>query len=108
VRGKGLFIGVELDTAKVSARVMCESMLRHGILTKDTHDNVLRFAPPLIISRAQIDEAIGRIGSALDAAFASVSNGNPPKTHQQERADSLNAGGSAFALELHELLSVLE
>ena len=66
VRGKGLFTGIELDTSVVSARRVCETMLRYGILTKDTHDTVLRFAPPLVIRRAQLDDALERIGRALN------------------------------------------
>lgn len=68
VRGIGLFAGMELDTTGISARAVCEVMLRHGILTKDTHDTVLRFAPPLTIKRAQIDNAVGHIGAALEHA----------------------------------------
>ncbi len=49
---------------------MCEVMLRHGILTKDTHGTVLRFVPPLTIKRVQIDNAMVRIGAALEEAHA--------------------------------------
>jgi ornithine--oxo-acid transaminase len=66
IRGKGLFIGVELDTLLVDTRAVCEVLLRHGILTKDTHETVLRFAPPLTITRAQLDEAIALIAHAFD------------------------------------------
>ena len=48
VRGKGLLIGLEVQPGK--ARVLCERLLQRGILSKDTHDTVLRFAPPLIIT----------------------------------------------------------
>jgi len=74
VRGRGLFIGVELEPQRVQARALCEILLRHGILTKDTHDTVLRFAPPLIIKRAQIDQAVARIARA----FAEVDTHRPP------------------------------
>ena len=67
LRGKGLLIALELDTEKVSARTACEVFLEHGILTKDTHGTVLRFAPPLIITREQIDEAMQGIRAALAA-----------------------------------------
>ncbi|EEF23939.1 ornithine aminotransferase, putative [Ricinus communis] len=66
VRGKGLFIGVELNTDMVDTRVVCEVLLRHGILTKDTHATVLRLAPPLTITRAELDEAIVLITRAFD------------------------------------------
>ncbi|HEY8508715.1 MAG TPA: ornithine--oxo-acid transaminase [Steroidobacteraceae bacterium] len=58
VRGKGLWIGVEFDPAYVSARQVCEQLARCGILTKETHDTVVRFAPPLIIERSELDWAL--------------------------------------------------
>lgn len=72
VRGKGLFAGIELDISRASARQVCEAMLRHGILTKDTHHNVIRFAPPLVIDEAQMDDAIVRIGRALDEVMREI------------------------------------
>jgi ornithine--oxo-acid transaminase len=79
VRGKGLFVGVELDPSIASARDVCELMLRHGILTKDTHSTVLRFAPPLTIRRSELDDAVERIGLALDE----VTQRPPAITHGQ-------------------------
>ena len=70
LRGKGLLIALELDTARVTARTACEVFLRHGILTKDTHQTVLRFAPPLVITREEIDEAMQGIRAALAALDA--------------------------------------
>src|SRR6185503_16524087 len=55
VRGKGLLVGLELDTHRVAARTFVETLLRHGILSKDTHGTVARFAPPLVIGREEID-----------------------------------------------------
>ncbi|OGA00934.1 MAG: ornithine--oxo-acid transaminase [Betaproteobacteria bacterium RIFCSPLOWO2_02_FULL_62_17] len=66
VRGKGLLAGIELNISLAGARQVCEAMLRRGIVTKDTHHTVLRFAPPLIITPAQLDDAMVRIGRALD------------------------------------------
>lgn len=65
VRGKGLLIGVELKPGTISARVVCEKLLEHGVLTKDTHHTVVRFAPPLVVTRAQIDEALVAIREVL-------------------------------------------
>lgn len=65
VRGKGLLIGVELDPKKVSARQFVETLLKHGVLTKDTHGTVARFAPPLIVDREQLDWGVDRIREAL-------------------------------------------
>jgi len=65
VRGKGLLIGVEIDTSRVSARRFVETLLKHGVLSKDTHGTVARFAPPLVIEREQIDWGVERIREAL-------------------------------------------
>jgi ornithine--oxo-acid transaminase len=61
VRGKGLLIGVELKESAGGARRFCEALMREGLLSKETHENVVRFAPPLVINRADIDWAIERI-----------------------------------------------
>ena len=66
VRGKGLFVGVEVRMDLTCARVVCERSLRHGILSKDTHESVVRFAPPLVITRDQIDWAANRLADVLD------------------------------------------
>jgi len=58
VRGRGLWAGVELDGARVAARHVVERMAEHGVLTKDTHETVVRFAPPLTIGRDQLDWGI--------------------------------------------------
>jgi ornithine--oxo-acid transaminase len=63
VRGKGLLIGLEVQPGK--ARELCERLLQRGILSKDTHGAVLRFAPPLIITRQQIDWAVGELRASL-------------------------------------------
>jgi ornithine--oxo-acid transaminase len=62
VRGRGLLIGVELDT---NARPYCEELMKVGILAKETHDMVIRFAPPLIITKKEIDWAFKRIQQVL-------------------------------------------
>lgn len=62
VRGRGLFVGVEL---KVPARIYCERLKEEGLLCKETHENVIRFAPPLIISKEDLDWAIERIRKVL-------------------------------------------
>ncbi|MCQ6265470.1 ornithine--oxo-acid transaminase [Fictibacillus sp. WQ 8-8] len=62
VRGRGLFIGVELSEA---ARPYCEKLKEEGLLCKETHENVIRFAPPLIISNEDLDWAIDRIKKVL-------------------------------------------
>ena len=63
VRGKGLWIGIELD---VSARPYCEALKELGILCKETHDRVIRIAPPLVITRKEIDWAFERIRQVIE------------------------------------------
>jgi ornithine--oxo-acid transaminase len=65
VRGKGLLIGVELKPEAGGARRFCEVLQQNGILAKETHQNVIRFAPPLIIEKATLDWAIPRIRDVL-------------------------------------------
>jgi ornithine--oxo-acid transaminase len=65
VRGKGLLIGLELDPERVTARRFVETLLEHGVLSKDTHGTVARFAPPLIVQREDLDWAMERIVAAL-------------------------------------------
>ena len=55
VRGKGLFVGIEVDRERIRARDVVDRLLARGILSKDTHGTVIRFAPPLTIDRETID-----------------------------------------------------
>jgi ornithine--oxo-acid transaminase len=66
VRGKGLLIGVELKQEAGGARRFCEALQAGGILAKETHENVIRFAPPLVIDRTTIDWAIPVIREVLN------------------------------------------
>ncbi len=61
VRGKGLLIGVELKSSAGGARRFCEALQNKGILAKETHENVIRFAPPLVIEKNDIDWALPSI-----------------------------------------------
>jgi ornithine--oxo-acid transaminase len=65
VRGKGLFIGVELHPEAGGARRFCEALKNKGVLCKETHDNVIRFAPPLVIKKKEIDWALKKIEPVL-------------------------------------------
>ncbi len=66
VRGKGLLIGVELKPEAGGARRFCEVLKSKGILAKETHDNVIRFAPPLVIDKETIDWALPLIRETLN------------------------------------------
>jgi len=61
VRGKGLFIGVEVDQKRLTARDVVDRLLARGILSKDTHGTVVRFAPPLTIDRETLDWAVEEV-----------------------------------------------
>ncbi len=65
VRGRGLLIGVELHASAGGARRFCEALKDRGLLCKETHDNVIRFAPPLVITKEDIDWAMERIEPVL-------------------------------------------
>ena len=65
IRGKGLMIGVELHPQAGGARRFCEALQTKGLLCKETHQHVLRIAPPLIIQKPDIDWALERIASVL-------------------------------------------
>ena len=67
VRGKGLMIGVELHPQAGGARRFCEALQAKGLLCKETHEHVLRIAPPLIIQKPDIDWALERIADVLTA-----------------------------------------
>src|SRR5690606_41774451 len=64
VRGKGLFIGMELYEP---ARPHCERLAEAGLLCKETHENTIRFAPPLTITREELDWAVERIRKVMSA-----------------------------------------
>ncbi len=65
IRGKGLFIGIEIDPGLATAREVCERLMERGLLSKETHETVVRLAPPLIINREQIDWAVTQIREVL-------------------------------------------
>jgi ornithine--oxo-acid transaminase len=65
IRGKGLFIGVELKPEAGGARKYCEALMKLGMLCKETHENVIRFAPPLVIKKEEIDWAVEQVKKVL-------------------------------------------
>lgn len=65
VRGRGLFIGLELDPARISARRVCEDLMQRGVLSKETHQTVVRLAPPLVITKEQLDWALDQLRAVL-------------------------------------------
>ena len=65
VRGKGLLIGLVLQTDAGGARRFCVALMEQGLLCKETHEDVIRFAPPLVISREQLDWALERVEKVI-------------------------------------------
>jgi len=65
VRGRGLLIGVVIKKQAGLARPYCEALMKHGILAKETHDQVVRFAPPLVVTKPQLQEVLPAIAEVL-------------------------------------------
>lgn len=65
VRGRGLLVGVELHPSAGGARRFCEALQHEGLLCKETHEHIIRFAPPLVITREDMDWAFERIKHVL-------------------------------------------
>jgi ornithine--oxo-acid transaminase len=70
VRGKGLMIGVVIADSSGTARPFCEALMERGILAKETHEQVVRFAPPLVITREILEEALESIREVLLSSVA--------------------------------------
>ena len=80
VRGRGLLVGVEIDPAVADARTVCEGLMAEGVLSKDTHHTVVRFAPPLAIPRPQLAIAVAALERVLDALMpAAAPRAMPPQ-----------------------------
>lgn len=65
VRGRGLWVGADIDPAYASAREVCQRLVAAGVLSKETHDTVIRLAPPLVIPEAVLDDALDRFAAVL-------------------------------------------
>jgi ornithine--oxo-acid transaminase len=65
IRGSGLWIGMDIDPDKAPARIVCEKLKLEGLLCKETHETVVRFAPPLTIKKEDIDWAVSKVRSVL-------------------------------------------
>src|SRR5215470_4944601 len=66
VRGKGLFVGIEVDPRRTDARTVVDRLLGRGLLSKDTRGTVVRFAPPLVIGKENIDWAVEQVRAVFD------------------------------------------
>lgn len=65
LQGAGLWVGIEIDPQKALARHVCEGLLKRGVLSKETHGTVVRFAPPLVITKEELDFAITALRDIL-------------------------------------------
>jgi ornithine--oxo-acid transaminase len=65
IRGRGLLVGVEIAASAGTARAYCERLLERGVLAKDTHEQVIRLAPPLIVERAELDWLVEQLRAVL-------------------------------------------
>ena len=65
VRGKGLWIGIELHASAGGARRFCEALRERGVLCKETHDHVIRLAPPLVVTRDELDFGLAALEAVL-------------------------------------------
>ena len=65
IRGRGLFVGMEIEASLGSARAVCEGLMKRGLLSKETHETVVRLAPPLVIEKREIDWALQQIREVL-------------------------------------------
>ncbi len=72
VRGQGLMIGVVIKDASGTARPFCEALMKKGILAKETHEQVVRFAPPLVIEKTDLQWALEPIAEVLGAGAGAV------------------------------------
>jgi ornithine--oxo-acid transaminase len=65
IRGRGLLIGIEIAAVAGNARTFCERLLARGVLTKDTHAQVIRLAPPLVVERSELDWLVEQLRAVL-------------------------------------------
>jgi ornithine--oxo-acid transaminase len=67
VRGRGLMIGVEIHASSGTARPFCEALQERGVLAKETHHQVIRFAPPLVVEKSVLDDTLEVVREVLRA-----------------------------------------
>jgi ornithine--oxo-acid transaminase len=67
IRGRGLLVGIEIDRQHGPARSFCEALLGRGVLAKETHEQVIRLAPPLVVAREDLEWAVEQLRAVLTA-----------------------------------------
>jgi ornithine--oxo-acid transaminase len=86
VRGRGLWIGVDIDPAQASARELVERLAAAGVLSKETHETVIRFAPPLTITADLIDRAVDSFAQVVLAKARELARSAAPTSAAQLQA----------------------
>jgi len=86
VRGRGLWIGIVLTPEAGGARQYAKALQQEGLLCKETHDNILRLSPPLVVTREELDWAVERIARVLQAKETSAGGRAVPHLSRTERA----------------------
>jgi ornithine--oxo-acid transaminase len=79
VRGRGLWAGVDVDPSRGTGKQVCLDLVERGVLAKDTHGSTIRLAPPLVVTREELDWAVDQLGEVLAAKQAS------PHLHRQRQ-----------------------
>lgn len=70
VRGQGLWAGIDIDEALATGREVCEALMRKGVLAKDTHGSTIRLAPPIVVSKRDLDWAVDQLEAVLEELTA--------------------------------------
>jgi ornithine--oxo-acid transaminase len=65
VRGAGLWAGIDIDPALATGREVCEALMARGVLAKDTHGSTIRLAPPIVVSKKDLDWGIDQLAAVL-------------------------------------------
>ena len=84
VRGLGLWVGAEIDPAIASARDACERLFKKGVLSKETHNTVVRLAPPLVIAKEDLDWALDRFEEVVREPRRPAASRLPPEVRPGE------------------------
>jgi ornithine--oxo-acid transaminase len=85
VRGRGLWIGVDIEPSCTTARDLVERLAAAGVLSKETHETVIRFAPPLTITRELVDSAVGIFRKVVRAKHAELGLSGSPLPREVSR-----------------------
>ena len=92
VRGRGLWAGVQLAPGGPDGRTVSEAMMARGVLIKETHDSTLRFAPPLVITREEIDSAVDAYVVVMDEVSDDIAEAPPDRVRGPAAPEPVGSG----------------